>query len=860
MKKSDWLKIKNIFHQTLALPKVERARFLADQAHFIRTEVSRLLETHEKLDAFIAEPLAIEIGLNIDAYIGKTIGNYKIVSLLGTGGMGKVFLAEKEGLNKKFALKIIKRGMDTEAVLKRFVRERQILSRLEHPNIAQLLDADSTEEGLPFFVMEYVAGVPVTKFCEDHQFDTNERLEIFQKICGAVKYAHQNLVVHRDLKPSNILVTPDGTPKLLDFGIAKLLSSNSFEVTLTETHAQMFTPEYASPEQVNGLPITTSTDVYSLGIVLYELLSGIRPFETAGKSYQEISNLISTQEPIRPSSAVRLPPNSEDKRTSQNKEPRTRPKIRNPKSLKGDLDNIILKSLRKESERRYQSIQDLSEDIRRYLSGLPVTATADSAFYRFSKFVGRNRFGTAVAALILILLGISIRQTVIANYQRSQADARFEQVRKLAKAVLFDYQDGIQKLPGSTAIREKMVNDSAEYLDNLAAKEFTDHVLQFELAKAYDRLGDVKGNFFTPSLGNSVAAKNFYLKALAIKQKLQSGFPNNAEYAEELAVTFDKLADAEFGNGNQKNAVENYQNAVALRENILQAAPPDQAVLARLAKGYRNIAVRGRTAVNTDENLELCEKAIRMFEELVQNSPENIDYKDGYADSVSGIPTILETNPKRRTEAVKGYQESIELRRQLSLAHPNNAVFRQKYAMMYSYLGDTFFELKKFPEAIENYKKCLEILDPMLIQDPQNEQIKQDHTAVFSSLAYTLALFGNTTESFRAYGSILKSLETKYVNDPTDKITHFRIGMAKEGLAMTYENFAKLPKATKAEQISALKNALSNYDQTLTIYKNYQSRTETAPTFNVDVNEAIVEVTTASEKCAEKLRKLVSMD
>ncbi len=226
MQNADWLKIKEIFNQTIDLPTKERERFLANQEEFVRLEVAQLIASHEKADDFIVEPAVSEFCLNGHHLIGEKIGGYKILEVIGVGGMGTVFLAEKEGLEKKVALKIIKRGMDTDAVLRRFIQERQILSRLEHPNIARLLDGGTTDDGLPFFVMEYVEGLPVTKFCDEHYFDIKERLELFRQICAAVSYSHQNLIVHRDLKPSNILITKDGTPKLLDFGIAKLLNSD----------------------------------------------------------------------------------------------------------------------------------------------------------------------------------------------------------------------------------------------------------------------------------------------------------------------------------------------------------------------------------------------------------------------------------------------------------------------------------------------------------------------------------------------------------------------------------------------------------------------------------------------------------
>ncbi len=637
----------------------------------------------------------------------------------------------------------------------------------------------------------------------------------------------------------------------------------SYESTVTDTQARVFTPEYASPEHLNGLPITTASDVYSLGVVLYELLSGTRPFSSTGKSYREIANMVLTQEPIRPSSVVSgaerwsvVGNTNENRGLTQNETTNPKSKIQNLKSLKGDLDNIILKSLRKEPERRYQSVQEFSEDIHRYLVGLPVSATADSAVYRFSKFVGRNKIGTIFATLILLVSGFAIWQSFVANRARGKAEERFNQVRKLANNVLFDYQDGIRNLAGSTEIREKMITDGAQYLDNLALEKSSDQDLQIELAKAYDRLGDVKSIFSTASIGNALAAKEFYLKALGIKERMQMETSNNPDYLEQVAVSYDKLGDVEFGLGNQKTTMEYYQKAVDLREKILQSNPDNQEIRFRLMKGYRNIAVRGRNTENTEEQMVLCQKAFIMSEEFLKKSPENLEYLEGYGDVVEGIAAILETSPNRRLEAIAAYEKLIETRRQHSAKHPTNSVLRQKFGMSYSYLGDTFFELNNLPKAIENYQKSLEILESLGQQDLLNEPLIQDTANIRSSYAYSLAAMGNTSESFDSFNKIIPIFEEKYAKDKTDRTTHFRIAMAKEGLAITYSNFANLPNKTKVDKVNDLKKAIGFYEESLAIYKVYQNKDGAFPSINVDVNQAIKEVSEAVQKCAEKLNEL----
>ncbi len=344
MNSARWLEIKEIFNAACDLPRADRASFLAEYDVSLRLEVEKLLNANDEAIDFIDEPAMVEVGLAgddmADTFVGKRIDSYEILSEIGHGGMGIVYLADHadESFHKRVAVKLIKRGMDTSAVLKRFVMERQILANLEHPNIASLLDGGTTHDGLPYFVMEYVAGEPITKFCDSHGLDTDSRLGLFQKVCAAISYAHQNLIVHRDIKPSNILVTEDGTPKLLDFGIAKLLHPD-WSLDTHEATATMFrvmTPEYASPEQLRGMPVTTASDVYSLGVVLYELLTGERPYKIESRLPDEVVKIVLTAEPVKPSSVISFKvPNSRaetDGRKEAFDSPRRRSKIRTAKS------------------------------------------------------------------------------------------------------------------------------------------------------------------------------------------------------------------------------------------------------------------------------------------------------------------------------------------------------------------------------------------------------------------------------------------------------------------------------------------------------------------------------------------------
>lgn len=544
MKPENWPRIKDLMAQALVLPTDERARLLADETDpAIRSEVEGLLAAHSDSDGFMDSILPNRPGIRDSIGPGEIIDGYRIVEKIAEGGMGSVYLAENSGddFSQRVALKLIKRGMDTNAVLKRFLLERRILAQLEHPMIARMIDGGSTESGLPYFVMEYVEGRSIKQFCEENRYSITARLELFLKVCEAVTYAHKNLVVHRDIKPSNIIVTADGSPKLLDFGIAKLLAPNWDESTAeaTATNFRLMTPEYASPEQLRGKMTTTSTDVYSLGVVLYELLTGARPFDFKGKSPIEIAEEILTHEPRLPSlSAATI------LQRGATRENEPAPRIRDNRALRGDLDNIILKAMRKEPEERYGSVREMANDIERFLSGLPVTAMSDTRLYRIRKFVGRHRSGVVTAAAVAILMvfstAVTMRQYVIAQCERAKAEDRFRQLRSVAKSLLNETNESLAKLPEGLEIRGNLIAKSVSVLDSIAAEETDDVDLLTEIADAYQTIGRYR-NWNTRDSVNAVADLK---KALALRQRVVELAPERIEFRTKLNATIGNLIDA----------------------------------------------------------------------------------------------------------------------------------------------------------------------------------------------------------------------------------------------------------------------------------------------------------------------------
>ncbi len=449
-----WQRVEQIFDAAAELPEPERAALLDRTCagdEDLRREVESLLAHDLADDHFIEAAVAAatpetlmmadtsaQTAMSDDAPFPGRIGPYRIVREIGSGGMGVVYEAIREDeFKKRVALKIIKRGMDTVSIVRRFHRERQILAALTHPNITALLDGGTIADGRPFFVMEFVEGEPIAEYCDRRKLTIRQRLEMFRVICTAVQYAHQNLVVHRDLKPSNILVTSGGLPKLLDFGIAKILNAGATSGTtgLTVAPMRIMTPEYASPEQVRADPITTSTDVYSLGVLLYELLTGHHPYRFKTLTLQEIERVICEQPPEKPSVVITRAEQQPSERVGrQVLTPQTIGATREGapeqlrRRLRGDLDNILLKALQKEPDRRYASVEQFSEDIRRHLTGLPVLARNDTMAYRTGKFVSRHKVGVfAVAAVAFTLVaGVIVSSWEAMHARRAEQTAIIE--------------------------------------------------------------------------------------------------------------------------------------------------------------------------------------------------------------------------------------------------------------------------------------------------------------------------------------------------------------------------------------------------------------------------------------------------
>ena len=554
-----WQQINEVLDAVLALPPDERAAYLAthyadDEA--LRAKVLALVAAHEDAESFLERPIAEYAAPLVEEHaVGEVpddqqrVGPYRLLSRIARGGMGTVYLAARadEHFEKKVAVKLIRRGMDTDDVLRRFVSERQILARLEHPHIARLLDGGLADDGRPFFVMEYVEGEPIDRYCDHERLPIRNRLHLFLEVCEAVQYAHQNLVVHRDLKPSNILVKENGTVKLLDFGIAKLLSDEA-EEGLTRTGMRVMTPEYATPEQVRGAAITTATDVYALGMLLYKLLTGRPPYRVQGAAPHEIERAILDAEPTRPSTAITTVQEAEATTPETISRDRGTSVSSLRRHLSGDLDTIVLKALKKEPARRYASVQAFADDVRRYLGGLPVHARPDTLTYRTTKFIRRHRFGVAAAAVFLVLLASYALTT------RTQAQ-RIAVERDKAEQVATFLADVLKRAdPYETADNVTV----RQVLDRAADRVETDLTDQPEVQA---QLRHIMSGVYQ-NLGQYEAALPHSEKALALRKTLYG------ERHPEVATSLHDLADVICFLGDYDESDSLYREAMALRRDL----------------------------------------------------------------------------------------------------------------------------------------------------------------------------------------------------------------------------------------------------------------------------------------------------
>ncbi len=708
----------------------------------LRQRVERLLSRHHDAGSFLESPGFGRSSLAEGP--GSVIGSYKLLQQIGEGGMGVVYMAEQtESIQRTVALKIIKPGMDTRQVIARFEAERQALAMMDHTNIAKVFDAGTTDNGRPYFVMELVKGVPITKYCDEKHLPVRARLELFGQVCNAVQHAHQKGIIHRDLKPTNVLVAEydnRAVPKVIDFGVAKATAQKLTERTMFTEFGQMIgTVEYMSPEQtkVYQLDIDTRSDVYSLGVLLYELLTGSTPFERLRlreAAFDECLRIIREEEPPKPStrltSSEALPSIAANRHT----EP-----ARLSKDLRGELDWIVMKALDKDRGRRYETANGLAQDIGHYLADEPVQACPPSAAYRFGKVARRNKTALLTAALVVVMLLAGVVLLAVNNVRlnaeqaRTRAEtertkAQFERAQtELARAdrnlgtalaaldriFITAIEDRTRHDHKLTAEDRRLVENGLAFYEQFAADNSAHADLPLETARAHRRVGDVQ-----LWLAHWPEAESAYRRAIAVLENIRVQSPDSKDYQRQIAASFEGLSRALWQQQRTDDARKAAERALPLWEVLAADTTAKKDDRSNLAHFLAHQAMLLAHYQRYDEAEQTYRRVLDAFAKLKKEFPQERGYRQEWAYAQTQLAYWVLRPTARLPEAEQHYREAIAAYRALAEEAPDDSWYPRCVANELHNLGDLFKQMRKFTEAEGLYREAIEVQEKIIARGP----------------------------------------------------------------------------------------------------------------------------------------------
>jgi serine/threonine protein kinase/tetratricopeptide (TPR) repeat protein len=767
-----WQRIEAIFHTAIEKQGDARTELVRKSCN---GDESLFAELQEILTAFDAERgfVATNAPEPESARTGDLLGEYCIDREIGHGGMGTVYQAHRADgqFEQQVALKVVSPHLRSQFFTERFRTERQILAQLNHPNITRLLDGGISADGDPYLVMEYLDGRPINRYCDSAQLGISDRIGLFLQVCSAVEYAHRNLIVHRDLKPGNIFVTGDGVPKLLDFGTAKLLMITGEDVTATRFG--MMTPRYASPEQMRGEPVTTASDVYSLGVLLYELLTGVWPFGDPDSLIAGLERAVREIEPARPGSVV----------TEETARLRSESRSKLARMLDGDLRSVINKSIDADLRRRYTSVEHFSEDLRRWIEGQPVLARRQTWLYRGARFVRRNRWRVTAGVLVGAGLGF-LAFSALEQYGLNQQ--HMMQVRDLSQSYLTDILNEVSKLPGSVNARLIIVDRARRSLDQLLPDAPRDPALRRELAGAYLKLADVQDKPFSVSLGDAAGALLSYRKAESLAAQ---GGAKDWDLLASLVRARRMICEIEARSGHYPLATAVVQSAIEPARRLWREAPPDFRVEGKpvselwvetnFAVGYTLLKQAESTNRIEDSQQALAQlrRTVAIAEEVQKTYP-GVRHLIGSTSQYVGFALeglgSLTGDVKYYQESAIAHRRTADIDREVSEQEPNPQTLRN-YADALSKLSWAFRNAGEGDAAVRAAREAIAIMEPISKAEPSSGEAQRDMAEAY----FHLGAGENTAGRFREAIGDLRTAESRIRPpgqiQPSDLLETFRL-------------------------------------------------------------------------------------
>jgi len=761
-----WQALSPYLDQALAMNDDERAAWLSqlgERDPALATQLVALLDEHRVLsrEGFLENRL---FGLpNSTGLAGQTLGPYTLISQIGQGGMGSVWLAQRSDgrFERQAAIKFVSLALAGGATEERFKREGSILGRLTHPHIAELLDAGISSDRQPYLVLEYVDGTTIDQYCDQHKLNLEARLRLFLDVLAAVAHAHANLIVHRDLKPSNVLLTTGGEVKLLDFGIAKLLEGEGqtgVATLLTHEGGSAFTPHYAAPEQLAGQPVTTATDVYALGVLLYLLLSGRHPAGSGPHSPAELVKAVLDSEPPQASDTIA----ADNSGLIAERRGTTPDKLR--RELRGDLDTILGKALKKNPQERYTSVAGFADDLQRYLKHEPITARPDTLAYRTAKFLRRNRMAVALTTTTIVLvIGSLSTGLLVANRERRVAEHRFAQVRQLANKFI-DLDNKIRGVPGSTEVRMQMVSDSLEYLTSLSSGAHVDKDLALEIAYAYVRVAHAQGDPTSPNLGQFAEAEISLNKAASFVDPVLAQDPTNRRglfIAATIAHDRMNLADSQ---GRPQEELKEAAQTSLLIERFMSLGNIEPHDVYSMGYFYVNVAGAYYDLRHFDDAIRYCQRALDISEPVVT--------AHRLKGPILGVLGAARWQAGDLDGALKTTLEAIQL--QEKEAAGGHASLRINLANALNFEGmilgrqDAEPSLGRTPEALAAFQQALEIAEDLARKD-RLDYLGRHNVAVFALEVGNILRHSEPRKALPVYDQALARIREAKANASTER-------------------------------------------------------------------------------------------